>query len=493
MTPPIPAQETNAPAAESVRASLRGRVISGSVLTLATYGASQVFRLAGNLVFADLLSPEALGLMTLVNVFVTGLAMFSDIGIGPSIIQSRRGEEAGFLNTAWTVQVVRGLLLWLVSVVGARPFAAWYGDPQLASLVPVSALAAVLAGFNSTRWFSSSRRIALARITILEFVGQTVGLLAMVGLCYWLRSVWAIVYGALLGAATKLCLSYLALDGERNAFAFDRGAFREMMGFGRWVFVSTSLSFLATQIDRLMVGKLLSIALLGVYGLAMALVSLPPMVAAALVGAVFFPLLAHHSRTDAKAYERALLDGRRIMFEGALFLFTGIALLSPAFFRILYDDRYADATGIARLLIAPMWTWILMLTTERAVLALGESRTMAISNGISVVCKVAACYAGFSLAGLPGFIVGLAVGFLGGHVPLVLALRRHGVHVLKQDLPYTAIAGILIGGAILLQGAVVDMAGEGRRNAAEIAVAAVLLAPLGFRAARIGMRALRKR
>src|SRR5258706_9299249 len=111
---------------ESAPAHLQRRVVSGSVWTIAGYGAGQVLRLAGNLVLARLLYPEAFGLMALVSVFLQGLAMFSDIGIGPSIIQSRRGDELAFLNTAWTIQVVRGIVLWVVSMAGAAPFAAWY-------------------------------------------------------------------------------------------------------------------------------------------------------------------------------------------------------------------------------------------------------------------------------------------------------------------------------------------------------------------------------
>src|SRR5258708_4046144 len=176
MTSPVPASESAPTAAESARASLKSRVISGSMWTLLSYGASQVLRLAGNLVFAKLLFPEAFGLLALVNIFVQGLAMFSDIGIGPSLIQSRRGEDPAFINTAWTIQVVRGFILWIVSVIGAQPFAAWYGNPQLATLIPVAALAAVISSFNSTRIFTSSRRIALARITLIDFASQTLGL-----------------------------------------------------------------------------------------------------------------------------------------------------------------------------------------------------------------------------------------------------------------------------------------------------------------------------
>ena len=55
--------------------------------------------------------------MALIQTFIIGLQMFSDIGIYPSIIQNKRGEEPDFLNTAWTIQIVRGGVLWLADHV----------------------------------------------------------------------------------------------------------------------------------------------------------------------------------------------------------------------------------------------------------------------------------------------------------------------------------------------------------------------------------------
>jgi hypothetical protein len=113
--------------------------------------------------------------MTFVNIFVQGLAMFSDIGIGPSIIQSKRGEEPRFLNTAWTVQVVRGFFLWGASLALAGWYASTYEQPELGARSRPAALSAAISGFNSTRFFTSGRRITLARVTIIDFIGQLIG------------------------------------------------------------------------------------------------------------------------------------------------------------------------------------------------------------------------------------------------------------------------------------------------------------------------------
>ena len=55
-------------------------------------------------------------LMLVLDVAVMNVALpriDSDLGFGPSIIRSKDGNRPGYLNTAWTMQAVRGVVLWL--------------------------------------------------------------------------------------------------------------------------------------------------------------------------------------------------------------------------------------------------------------------------------------------------------------------------------------------------------------------------------------------
>jgi O-antigen/teichoic acid export membrane protein len=485
---------TAAPAgSEPAHAQMRSRVISGSAWTLIGFGASQVLRLVGNVIFARLLYPEALGLMLLVNTFVQGLTMFSDIGVGPSIIQSPRGEERGFLNTAWSIQITRGFLLWIVSLVGAAPFARWYGEPQLASLIPIAALSSIISGFNSTKLFTANRSIAIGRITVIEFVSAAVGIGAMVAFCLVLHDVWGIVYGSLAGVLSKAVLSHVALPGEVNRVTYDRRAAKELFGFGRWIFISSALTFLAVQVDRLMLGQFVPIGPLGVYGLAAGLATLTPTIAGSLAARVLFPLLAHHSRTDSQAYKQALYSARAIILQGALFLLGGLALLSPTFFRVFYQTRYGEAGWMAQLLTVPMWFWMLMLSADRAVLAVGESRTLAIANACSLAGKILACAVGFHFGGLGGFILGLGVGNLVGHIPIMIALRRHDVFIFKQDMAYSGIALALLGGGVALQRLAAARMGASWLTPIELSVAAAVLVPIGIQVVRHARQAMARK
>src|SRR5262249_55919676 len=163
-----------------------------------------------NLVLTRFLAPEMFGLMAISSVVLIGLALFSDLGLRPNIIRSPRGEDAVFLNTAWVVQIVRGLLLWLAAWVVAALIAVAghpgtslgqgiYADPRLPAILVVLSFTTVISGFATTKVFEADRKLALRRITVIEIVSQISG---VVMIFVWLsmdRSIWALVAGGIFG------------------------------------------------------------------------------------------------------------------------------------------------------------------------------------------------------------------------------------------------------------------------------------------------------
>ncbi|WP_341199011.1 oligosaccharide flippase family protein [Lentibacter algarum] len=152
--------------------ALVARILRGAGLTVFGFGWSQAMRLLSNLVLTRLLFPEAFGLMALITVFLMGLNMFSDVGVAPAILQSKRGDERDFLDTAWTIQVARGVLLWLTACALAWPISLFYGVPDLLYMLPVAALTLVIAGFNPTRYHEANRHLRMGRCLTSAPAGQ---------------------------------------------------------------------------------------------------------------------------------------------------------------------------------------------------------------------------------------------------------------------------------------------------------------------------------
>src|SRR5207248_4930218 len=235
--------------------SPRLRALRASLWTTFGYGASQALRLVSSIVLTRLLFRETFGIMALVNAVLQGLLLFSDLGIGAMIVQSRRGQEPAFLDTAWTIQVMRGALLLLVALAIAWPTSRFYGEPQLLWLVPMVGLNALISGFTSTSYFTLSRSLHQRRLVLLDLAAQVISFVVIVAWALIHPSVWALMGGGTTLFVLKTVSSHVFLPGHRNLLRWDRDAAREVLRFGRWVLVSSLLTFCANRLDALLLGS----------------------------------------------------------------------------------------------------------------------------------------------------------------------------------------------------------------------------------------------
>lgn len=440
MSEPDPLSTSSVPPAVPTpsKAVTQGSVKRGSLWALAGYGGSQVLRLGSNLILWRLLYPEAFGLMALVNVFITGLTMFSDVGIGPSIIQNPRGDEPAFLNTAWTIQVVRGFALGIAGAILAAPVAAFYGEPDLIYLVPVVSLNSIISGFNSTSVMLATRHIKLERITVVDLTSQLLGLLAMIAWALMYRNIWALVIGGNVSTFARLVLSHTYLIGPRNRLHWDKECARALMSFGRWIFFSTLLTFAVSQSDRLLFGKLLPMDQLGVYSIATVWAALPITVLSSVLGTVVFSLLSRVANEGGNV-SAALLSSRRPWLILCGYGISCLVAGGPALVLFLYDTKATEAGWMTQLLAAGSWFYALEGANSRALLALGKSKWLAIGSLAKLTGMIVCIPLGMHWFGFPGAVAGLAGSEILRYTASLVGCTRLRLHTQLDDLLLTTV------------------------------------------------------
>ncbi len=411
--------------------------LRGSAWALGNYVIAYALRLGCNLVLWRLLFPAAFGLMAIVNVFIQGLAMFSDIGIGQGVVQHARGEEPDFLNTVWTLQVLRGLFLCAIACAGAAPMAHFYKQPDLTRLILIVAMSVGISAFNSTNFYTASRRMALGRLTVIDLVSQVVSVVAMIVWSYITRSVWALAWGSVISTALRLYLGHTFLPGIRNRFRWDRETVRAMSHFGRWVFLSTLLNFMSSSSDRLIFGKVITISELGVYSIATVWATLPTYVVSHLVNSVLFPLLSRVHGAGVALSESFIKLRRPIVWASAWLaacLFAG----GPTLIHFLYDKRAADAGIIVQLLALGSWFSTLENVNSAGLLALGRPKGMAPGHAAKLVAMVVLMFVAGKLFGFFAAVLALSVSELARYAVSVRVCWLAKLRPLRQDLALTA-------------------------------------------------------
>lgn len=439
---PSPQLAPEAASSSPAASALLRRLSASTFWILLSYGGGQGLRLASNLILTRLLAPEAFGIMALVSMILMGLALLSDAGIATAIAQSEDGDDPEFLDTAWSLQLLRGALLWGVASLLAEPLARVFDQEVLAWAVPIAGASLLLQGLTPARVETAHRHLHLGRLTLITLSAQALGLAAIIALCLFLRSVEALVVGMVLQEGLRLALIAVFLPGRRNRFALKAAPARQILRFGGWIFVATAFWFITHQGDRAILGQSLSPGELGLYNIALFLASFPLLLGQAITQKMLIPLYREGA-------EPAAISRLRWRLSACLLaLLAGMAWGAPALVGLLYDARYLQAGPLCVMLAVSLTPAALLLSYDQAALAQGNSRGFCVYTALRATLQTGIFLLGLSHWGVVGGIAALGLSQIAAYPALRALARRHGAADLRHDLSFAALALLLQGGAV---------------------------------------------
>jgi O-antigen/teichoic acid export membrane protein len=390
--------------------TLRARSVRSAGWTISGFGLKYSLRLISTLFLTRLLTPDAFGLMSLATMVLTGLALISDIGTTPSIIRSKRGNDPVFLQTAWTLQVIRGASITVGACLLAWPLSWLYNEPLLFPMVAALSITALFEGLSSVGIPIARRQMALGKLTFLEIFVHTATVLITIIIAWQFRSVWAIVAGALFGSILHLVLSHLILPPFRHALRWDKETLSEIIIFGRWILLATLLTFLGGEGLTAVQGTLVSLDILGMLAVAGTLAWALGDLIGRVLGNIAFPALSEIIRDRPQDVSRSMRKIQLVLITGGLPCFLLLSFISQDLIGLMYDDRYATAGTFLSIMALNGATAVLSMPYQSALLAAGESRLHAFIMGLAASLKIAGVIVGFHFGGVVGMLasIGLA-------------------------------------------------------------------------------------
>lgn len=426
-----------------------------------------MLRLGSNLILSRLLAPDAYGLITVIWTMLVALGLFSDMGIQRTVVQSPNAESGRFLNTAWTLQILRGAMLSLILLLVAVVFAVvggwgWlpqnqiYGDDRLPGMIGVMALFMAVNGFQSTRGYLAQRHMQQKVLSLMGLGVQAVSIVVCVLVAWLTRSHWTLVVGSLLPVVLARILERRLLKGPPERFEMDRDALNELLGQAKWLMPASALAFMAMHADRLILGGLIDAHTYGLYAIAYMLAGTATSVANVMVTNIAFPALSEVART--RPHDMAKVLERFIWLFDAIFVtgFVALSMCGELVVDILYDERYTEVGWMLGILALGGIGFRSQLM-EQCYLAQARPHYTAMAQVCRLTMMVSSIYIGNRLDGLHGVLIGLAIS-QGAGLPLAYYYRiRNGLYTLRSDaLLVPAIAvGVAAGwGLVTLAGVI---------------------------------------
>ena len=391
-----------------------------------------------------LLVPEMFGLMSIVSVFIMGLSLFSDLGLKQSIIQSKRGRDERFLNTIWSFQIIRGFSIWGFSILVAiavlmaqrllwMPANTVYAEPLLPYIIPVSTLSMIISAFEPTWTSLASRDLQQARLIKIELICQITGVIVMVLMAFYTRSIWALVLGSLISGITRSIIVNFVIKEKRNHFEIDKAYISEIFHFGKWIFLSSIIGFLAMNGDKLLLGGLISTKDLGVYNIASFMIGAVATIVARLLGGVAYPALSETVRD--RPYDLQRIYYRfRLPFDAGIMFLAGLLFVSgQTIIHLLYDSRYADAGWMLNVLALSLIALRYNLA-DQSYLALGKPKMMTMLTLIRTVALFVFLPIAYHQFGLHGAIWAIVASYFSSFPMAIYYKKTHQLLDVKKEL-----------------------------------------------------------
>jgi O-antigen/teichoic acid export membrane protein len=456
---------------------LTTRTVVGGLWVAFTNGGNRVLELLMLVVLARLLPPAEFGLFGIALVALSALKRFSQVGLDIALVQRKEENVDAYLDTAFTIQLIRGLLVATVAYLAAPGVAWFFGEPEATTLLRVAALATLFqtASNPGTMYFRKDLEFHK------QFVYTTSGTLArvVVSIAFAVfveATAWALVVGLVAGNALMMVVSYLIHD-YRPRPGFDLGKARELVDYGKWILGSSVVSFLYTEGDDVFVGRVLGPGALGAYQLAYRLSNAPATEISHTISQVAMPAYSK-VQDDIGALRAGFHRALRLSVLVSLPVGVGIAVVAPVFVPTVLGDGWSRMVVPMQVLGAFGCLRSVRTVTSPLFKAVGRPDLPAKIHAVRLVVLAVAIYPLTTAYGLTGTALAvLATSAVG--IPLGAALA---VRILDDDLrSLVAIVvfptfGSLVMAACALatREAVVETAGVGAALAATVATGVVV-------------------
>ena len=324
-------------------------------------GVTHLLGLVRIVVVARLLAPKDFGLFGIALLVISSLETFSQTGFEKALIQ-KKGDLEPYLDTVWTFQAIRGMILALI-LFGIAPYVAAFFQESIATpMLRMVGLSMLVTGLTNIGVIYFQKELEFHKQFVYQLSGTLADLGVSVTAAVLFRNVWALVFGFLAGNLVRVTVSYL-VHSYRPRISMDLGKAEELFVFGKWIFFSSILFFLLMQGDDIFVGKLLGVTLLGFYQMAYRIANMPATEITHVISQVTFP--AYSKLQDdipqlREAYLKILQLTTFLSFPMAGLIFV----LAPDFTKIFLGEK-----------------WLPMVPTMQALVLCGLIRSIAATCG----------------------------------------------------------------------------------------------------------------
>ena len=391
-------------------------------------------------VLARLLSPADFGIVTAALTVVGLSSIFSQLGVGPALVQ-RSVLEKRHIHTAFTLSLVLGVLFYGAILVTAPFIEAFFRMEGLGDVLRLLGLVFPVKALGMVAESLAQRQLRFRLLSVAGILSYTLGY-AVPGIICAVRGFgpYALVVAHLAQAVTHTGM-LLLLQRHSLVPLLEVRALRELMYFGSGMTVARLGNYLAGQADYFVVGRLFDASSLGLYSRAYQLMMIPVNLVGTVLDKVLFPAMASIQHDEARlagTYRRGLWLVALLTFPMSAFSIV----YTPALIRLVLGSEWLEATRLSQILLSGLFFRTGYKISDSLARATGAVYRRAWRQWIYAAAVFAFSVIGSSF-GLPGVAAGVT-----GAIVLNYVLMAH-LSAKLASLHWKAFVEVVLPGLVL--------------------------------------------
>lgn len=351
-------------------------------------------------VLARIIAPEDFGLVTLATSAMLIAQTVTDLPVIDALVQRSEIEDKD-IDSAFTLNVLRGITVVLVMLIISYPMGVVYHDMRLVPIMALLSLVPLSKSLESPGLVLALRELNYSPLARSLFIGRVAGTLLSVLLAIWTQSFWSLVYGLVSTGLISTALTYRFCP-YRPKFRYQ--GMRRLIDFAGWITLSKIIFSLNQQGDRFFIGYFIGKGPLGQYTLGSELAS---MATYSIAGPVMRPIFTGMSRiqNDQSRLQLAYLFSQQAITFLVLPFGFGLATIADTFVPLILGPGWEQAI-VAVWWIAPIVSLqMLSVSVHSLAMARGATSMLALREGLALILRLPATLLGAWMFGLVGALV----------------------------------------------------------------------------------------
>lgn len=300
-------------------------------------------------IFTRLLTPEDFGVMSIVLVILSFIALFSDLGLTSAYIQNQKVTQSQRSNLFW-LNIGTSLLLMLILIVLSPTIADFFDNERLAPLLMLSSITFLFTALGQQIKANAEKTLNFKPLAIIEISAAVAGFLTAIFFALAGLGVFSLVYGSICGTLTFSLLAWKFISkGWHPQLRFSFSEMKCYLVFGGSIMVNGIVNQLNMSIDLLIGGRLLSATQLGLFSVPRNLILQIQFMINPIITRVGFPLISQ-IQYDIPKVRSVYLQTLNMTASANAPIYLGFAFFAPEIVYIMFGNKWSDSIDILRVL-----------------------------------------------------------------------------------------------------------------------------------------------